>query len=275
MKSEARKKLSQSLYARAKEFLQNELQRQKFSSDVLEEYLCDPAPPKTLNEVYKRLLASAQNANMKKGVISGSLGGSIDRLGEVLFNFDANKVSNYFTEPEQVLEAIEKKLKPNGKVRSTSRSIWPQYCRTILSAATFMAQFKSLKDFTKWADFFSTHPKAYTAAPLVLAHEIHGLGFALACDFLKGLGYTKLGKPDVHIRDIFLACGLCTKGDTDYAILKVLVQVAEDVGVTAYNADKVFWLIGSGRFYQHPKIRSLKNSKERFIGLTRSNLLSA
>lgn len=275
MKSEARAKLSQSLYALAKTFLQNELQRQKISSDVLEEYLRDPAPPKTLNEVYKRLLSSAQNANMKKGVVSGSLGGSIDRLGEVLFDFDANEVLSHFTEPGQVLEAIEKKLKPNGKVRSTSRSIWPQYCRTILSAATFMAQFKSLKDFTEWADLFCTNPKAYMAAPMMLAHEIHGLGFALACDFLKGLGYTKLGKPDVHIRDIFLAFDLCKASDTDYAVLKVLVQIAEDVGVTAYNADKVFWLIGSGRFYQHSKIRSLKNSKERFIGLTRSNLLSA
>lgn len=272
MESVARTKLGQSLYALAMEYLHHELQQQGFSPDVLEHYLCDPAPPRTLNDVYKQLLVSAQSANMKTMVVSGSLGGSIDRMGEVLFDFDSRKILSHFATHEQVLDEIKLKLKPNGKILRTPRSIWPQYCRTILSAATFIAQFKSLAEFNDWADLFCTNPKAYMAAPMMIAHEIHGIGFALACDFLKDLGYTKLGKPDVHIRDIFVALRLCKTEDTDYEVFKVLALLAEEVGVTTYNADKLFWLIGSGKFYLHPQIGGIGNQKRQFIKFANSRL---
>jgi hypothetical protein len=265
-------KQSQPLYALAKEYLHCELQKLGISPDVVESYLCAPAPPSSLNAVYKQLLISAQNAHMRAGVVSGSLGGSIDRLGEVLFGFDASTVLSHFATPDLVLDAIEQKLKPNGKILRNPRSIWPQYCRTILSAAAFIAQFKSLKEFADWADLFCTNSKAYMAAPMMLAHEIHGLGFALACDFLKEIGYTKLGKPDVHIREILTAFDLCQIGDSDYELFKTLAQLAEDAGVTAYNADKLFWLIGSGKFYLHPQIGSIGNQKLSFIKFAKNRL---
>jgi len=41
----------------------------------------------------------------------------------------------------------------------------------------------------------------------------------------------------------------CARGRKDYAVFRAIVRVAESVGVTPYNVDKVFWLIGSGYFY--------------------------
>ncbi|NCD05852.1 MAG: hypothetical protein EOL97_07010 [Spirochaetia bacterium] len=37
------------------------------------------------------------------------------------------------------------------------------------------------------------------ALPLLISKKISGIGFALACDFLKELGFTDYSKPDVHI----------------------------------------------------------------------------
>ena len=45
--------------------------------------------------------------------------------------------------------------------------------------------------------------------PLILAAEIEGIGYTLACDFLKELGFIEYGKPDVHVIEIFVGIGLC------------------------------------------------------------------
>jgi thermostable 8-oxoguanine DNA glycosylase len=116
-----------------------------------------------------------------------------------------------------------------------------------------MSQFTTADDFYKWADLFEKDDRARPALPLLLSCEIYGLGFALACDFLKELGYANYAKPDVHVRDIFEGLGLCQKA-SDYQLFKTVVRVAKNVEVTPYNVDKLFWLIGSGHFYAHPRI---------------------
>lgn len=39
------------------------------------------------------------------------------------------------------------------------------------------------------------------ALPLLISTKISGVGFALACDTLKELGFTNYPKPDVHMMD--------------------------------------------------------------------------
>ncbi|MFB6273972.1 MAG: hypothetical protein ABEL51_13860, partial [Salinibacter sp.] len=70
-------------------------------------------------------------------------------------------------------------------------------------------------------------------------------GFALACDFLKELGWVAYPKPDVHLNAIF--SGLGFSDGTDYATFKAIVRMAEVLYETAYAVDKLFWLIGSGK----------------------------
>jgi thermostable 8-oxoguanine DNA glycosylase len=210
--------------------------------------------PTTLSGVYRRLLVSAQNANMRAGVIGGSIGG-IENLGIVLCDFDPIEVLSKFPNRwEDVLDEIEKVLKPAGEIRRKTRSIWPKYCQTILSSARFLEQFSNVEKFYQWVEIFYQDELTRAALPLVIQKEIHGIGFALACDFLKELGYIDYAKPDVHLCDIFNALELCPPRSDEYSVFKAIIRVAKNVGASAYNVDKLFWLIGSGYFYNDIQI---------------------
>ncbi len=246
----------QRAYALAKEYILR-LNVAGVTSELLDKYLrlSEIKPrPNSIAEIYGRILQSAQNANMKAGVVGGAIGG-VDKLGVVLCDFQPSEVLAKFTTGwKQVLDEIEDRLQPTGKIRRTSRSIWPHYCQTILSAAQFMAQFPSADDFYQWADFFDHDDRARAALALLLDREIDGFGFALACDFLKELGYINFAKPDVQLHDIFVGLKLCPENADDYEVFKAVVRVAKNAEVTPYNADKLFWLIGSGYFYDDEHI---------------------
>jgi len=230
-------------------------------------------PPLTLIQIYKGILNSAQNANMRAGVIGRAIGG-FDRLDSVLFGFDPAKVLKRYRTWNDVLDVIVKKLKPHGKVRREPRSIWPLYCRTILTAAEFVTRFESGDDFKRWADFFDKDDRARPALPMLISLEIEGIGFPLACDFLKENGYRNFAKPDVHIKDIFTRLGLA-RSRNDYEVFSSVVRVALNVGETPYCVDKLFWLIGSGNFYKHPNVGvagQIGNNKEQFYKFVRRKL---
>lgn len=256
------------LFAFATKFLIRELKCPD-AGKIIESYLSMPdksRTPVSIRRIYLGLLGSAQNANMTASVIGGSLDGGVDSLGKVLFDFDPAKVAAAFNgDPERLLDEIIKVLKPRGQIRKGPRSIWPKYCRTILSAATFLSQFKNGKDFNEWANHFYPDPRSRAALPMVLEAEIEGIGYPLACDFLKELGYINYGKPDVHIMEIFAGTGLCPEGASPYQFQKVISRIAEAANVSAYAVDKVFWLIGSGKFYNHPALKSIGRKKAKFI----------
>lgn len=246
--------------------------------DLMQKYMnpltINPKPT-SKESIYQRILESAQNANMKAGVIGGSIGG-VDKLSFVLENFSPKAVLNkYGDDWESVLDAIVRQLKPRGEIRKTPRSIWPQYCKTILSAAHFIEQFASAVDFFAWVEFFDKDDRARAGLPMLLSREIKGLGFALSCDFLKELGYVNFSKPDVHLRDIFTALKLCPVKADDYQLSKAITRVAGNSNVSPYNVDKVFWLIGSGYFYDDPHIGKkgrIGSHKKEFIKYACSKL---
>lgn len=237
---------------------------------LLDKYRRLPHLPKpdTVEEIYLRLLESAQNANMKAGVIGGSLGG-VDKLGIVLHGFNPRLViATYSDRCEDLLDSITKMLRPKGKIRREPKSIWPRYCRTALSAAVFTAQFQTADSFYKFVDVFDGDERLRIALPLLLSAEIYGIGFPLACDFLKELGYLNYAKPDVHIKDIFPPLQLCPVKASDLEVFRAVVRVAKNVGVMPYDVDKLFWLIGSGYFYDDKQIGKngkIGSQKKRFI----------
>lgn len=203
-----------------------------------------PNPPEAIEELYHRILASAQNAHMKPIVIGDAIGG-VHMLGPILCDFQpALVLEKYSSGWEEVFDDIVDQLNPRGTINRTPKGLWPKYCQTILSSARFLAQFDSAKHFYEWVDFFDNE-QVRRALPLLIAQEVHGLGFALACDFLKELGYENFSKPDVHIKEIFPALKLCPYGASDYEVFKAVDRVALNVGVSPYNVDKLFWLIGS------------------------------
>lgn len=245
------------------------------TQELIEKYLnplsLSPKPT-SKEELYQRLLKSAQNANMKAGVIGGSISG-IENLAPILDGFNPEAVlAKYGDNWQAILDQIVKELKPRGEIRRTPRSIWPLYCQTILSAAAFINQFDSANQFFGWVDFFDRDARARPSLPMLLDREIDGFGFALSCDFLKELGYINFPKPDVHLHDIFTALELCQAGSDDYQLFKAIIRVARNANVTPYAVDKVFWLIGSGKFYADPAIGSIGSHKQEFIEFARSKL---
>lgn len=176
-----------------------------------------------------------------------------------------------------MLDEIERQLNPTGKIRRTNRSIWPQFCRGILSSARFLAQFTSAGEFHNWIQLFDKDERTRAALPLLIDAEIEGLGFALACDFLKEIGYTNYAKPDVHLRDIFVGLDLCPSNVSDYQLFKAICRVASSVGneVNPYYVDKIFWLIGSGNFYYDKEIGhdgKIGSRKADFIPLAKAKI---
>ena len=244
-------KIDNRAYLLAKSYLPN-LGQKDITANLIEKYLnpfiLNPKPT-SKQGIYQRILESAQNANMKAGVIGRAIGG-VSKLSVVLEDFNPEAVLNkYRTGWESILNDIVRQLQPRGEIRRTPKSIWPHYCQTILSAANFVDQFSSASDFFSWVDFFDRDDRARASLPMLLSREIEGFGFALSCDFLKEMGYVNFPKPDVHLRDIFTALSLCQDKSDDYQLFKAVIRLAGHASVSPYNADKVFWLIGSGYFY--------------------------
>jgi len=239
---------------------------------VLDEYFGDSlecTQSISLSALFQRILSSAQNANMKKGVIGGSIGG-FSNLGKALFKFNPSRVGREFAgNPELLLAHIRETLQPRGAIRTSSKSIWPKYCKTVLSSAAFLSQFKKGDEFRAWADHLYSDQRTMAALPLIIAAEVEGMGYALACDFLKELGYIGYGKPDVHVKEIFIGLGLCLPNATPYQIQKAISQVAKAERASPYDVDKVFWLIGSGYFYKHKGI-----GKKGHIGRMKKSFLA-
>jgi hypothetical protein len=230
--------------------------------------------PSTVSGIFQRLLDSAQNAQMKTNVIGRAIGG-IDKLAGVLDNFNPHGVEReYGLDAARLLGDVKRLLKPKGKVNEGPRALWPKYCTTMLRAAAFLTRFESAPDFYAWVDRFYTDAKTVIAAPIILHFEIPGLGFALACDFLKELGYANYAKPDVHLKYIFPKLGLAvSKGDLD--VFRAEVRVAEHCDTTPYTVDKLFWLIGSGDFYNAPEVGRIGRHREEFVQFAKEKLSEA
>jgi hypothetical protein len=271
----SQQELDRAAYALAKDFLY--LGVEGIKPELVEKslHLDKTTRPQTIAGLYERMLGSAQSANMKAGVIGGSIGG-VGNLGRVLCDFEPTQVlEKYRSGWEEVLDDVVAQLKPRGTIRRTPRSIWPRYCRTILSGAKFLVQFDSANDFYTFVDFFDTDKRARAALPLLLEQEIEGFGFALACDFVMGLGYENFSKPDVHIKEIFQELGLCPWGSSDYEVFKAVARVARNAGVTPYNVDRLFWLIGSGYIHEEPHLGNkgkIRSRKKEFIEAARAKL---
>jgi hypothetical protein len=275
------------LYPTAREFLIKDLktflakerpslrQRQD-ATEIVEHYLSPRTRAISMNDVYRRALESAQNRGSSPNVISGSLpNNSIDDLRNLLGDFDPKRVMEMNLTPKTLLEQIRKDIKIKGKVRQTPRSLWPQFCESALSAATFLSRFSDVEEFEGWVRSFSENSSTCVTLPLVLSQEVHGFGFALASDFLKELGFAEYGKPDVHVKDILSGLKF-TDGKSDYFCAKVLNQIANACRVTPYALDKVLWLLGSGRFYdtklENGRILKLPSMKKEFINRFTSKL---
>jgi thermostable 8-oxoguanine DNA glycosylase len=240
------------------------------TDDIIEMHLSPEVIPgtATLNSVFRRLVESAQNRGMMPRVIGRSING-IDSLRDLLFDFDPARVAERGWEATELMNHIRRDLRPTGQVREGPRALWTRFCQSIVSGAAFLSQFDSIDDFRKWVEFFDNDERARPALPMIIDQEIDGIGFALACDFLKELGYINFSKPDVHLKAIFSSLGL-SKSSRNYDVFKAIARIASNSGVSPYAVDKMFWLVGSGNF--HLSGVRIKGRRGEFIARCRTEL---
>jgi len=236
---------------------------------LLDHYLSPPPSrllPTDLTAVYLRIIESAQNRGMMNTVIGKAVGG-MEAFRPVLCGFQPVAILARFQSAENLLDAIQNQLKPRGQFRRDPGSLWPVFARAAISGARFLSQFADVDDFCAWVRVFEEDPRKRAALPLLLSREVEGLGFALSCDFLKDLGFTAYAKPDVHVNAIVKGLGLCSEKADDYLVFKAVLRIADNCEVTAYNVDKLLWLVGSGRFHDHPQIGGgrIPTSRDVFI----------
>jgi hypothetical protein len=222
-----------------------------------------------LQGIYRLLVFRLQNWGMAPHVVGGAIGG-VNKLSPLLGDFKTSAViRKYGHDCDRLLQDIRTRLKPRGEIRTERNSIWPRYCKSLLSAAAFLAQFGSSEEFYEWIDFFDKDVRARPSLPMLLSAEIDGLGFALACDFLMGLGYENFCKPDVHLKKMFSELEL-SPGRGDYEVFKAVTRVASSVGIRPFNVDQIFWLIGSGNFHRHGL--KVGGHREQFITYAKKRL---
>lgn len=215
----------------------------------------------SLDELFRGFLTAAQNRQGMPNAI-----GDIDALADVLYGFSPSEIVQSYDSWEGVFSRVERgDYTPPGRMeRDNSRNYWVQFSKSILSGAEFFSRFDTIDEANAFVESFYSSEYTRYSLPLLLSKRIHGLGFALACDFLKENGYPEFVKPDVHLKDLFVGLGL-SEGDDDFDIFLDIIRFAEVIDERPYRVDKLFWLVGSGRFYLETPTVRVSTDKQAFI----------
>lgn len=230
----------------------------------LEKYfLGDSRNYKSLRDIYVQIIHSAQNYQSMPNVLNFAK--RKDKIEEILYGFDYSRVQ------ELSVEELYQRFRNEFHVTSTDskRNSWYKWSHSIVDAANFMNDFVDINDFEEFVGRFDYNVSTRMALPLLISTKISGIGFALACDLLKELGFTNYPKPDVHMKDVFSGIGLSEWND--YSNFEAITRMAnfcskDDASVTPYKVDKVFWLICSGRFYlEKPEEIRVHSKKQELI----------
>jgi hypothetical protein len=91
--------------------------------------------------------------------------------------------------------------------------LWRRFCETVTSGAAFLAEFPKAQVLYAWLKAFDRDVDWHLEAATRIASQGDGKEFALACGFLKEVGVTNLGKPNVHIKEVFSQIGLSWSKD--------------------------------------------------------------
>ncbi|MDD3985642.1 MAG: hypothetical protein PHY59_07140 [Methanobacterium sp.] len=249
---------NQKIYDKAKEYL---LSFPEINNEILNNHLnyWKGKKPKDLKELFKKMVFHSTNRQSMPNVI-----GDIDKLSSYIYNWNYEKVNDKYKSWEELFDTIKSSsyVPPGKMLKNNSHGLWVQFFKSIISISLFVSRFKNIEEFNKFVETFYFNEETRIALPLLIKEEIFGYQFALACDFLKENGYPEFIKPDVHIIDIFKGLKLTT-GNNDFQIFRDVIKFSKSINKLPYEIDKLFWLIGSGKFYLN-NIK-IKTSKEDFI----------
>ena len=229
------------LYDVAKEYLMEMLPEPLSLSDLDKYFVGDNRKADSLTDIFIQIIQSAQNYQSMPNVIK--FADRKDQIGTMLFNYDYHKIKTLSADD------LYHDFREKFHVTSTDskRNSWYKWSCSIVDAARFPDEFESIDDFRSFVELFDYNTATRIALPLLISTRIKGVGFALACDLLKELGYLNYPKPDIHMMDICEALGLSSRDPI--SVFEAIVKAANEGGTTPYELDKILWLICSGNFY--------------------------
>lgn len=234
-----------SVFECAKQFLKDIISKYPdLNQSVLEKHLEHEARFDNITDANKRLIESLSNRNMMASVINFK--GKEAKLCEILCYYDPQAIINKYSGANELFDVFKK----NFEIKNVQsrRNLWRKFSEGIISGSKFMSSFRDKEEFDSFIKTFALNKYTKAALPMLLSKEIKGFGLALACDFIKELGYRDYPKPDVHLIKIFSSLGLSASTEP-YEVYKSIIEMSEAVKEDAYTVDKIFWLISSGRFY--------------------------
>lgn len=200
----------------------------------------------SVQDIYEQLIHSAQNYQRMPNVIKYDQ--RREQIKDILTGFDVHAIKDM--EVDELYYKFRKAF--NVTSNDTKHNSWRKWSRSAIDAAKFMSNFKDADDFRGFVAQFDYNRPTRMALPLLISTKISGIGFALACDTLKELGYLSYPKPDVHLIEVFSQLGLSE--EDPISVFEAIVEMAEvckevDPESSPYKLDKIIWLICSGRFY--------------------------
>lgn len=150
------------------------------------------------------------------------------------------------------------------RAKNIRQDSWYKWSKSVIDSANFLTSFKDATEFKEFIGLFQYNIETKTALPLLISIKISGIGFPLACDFLKEIGYKDYPKPDVHIKDIIRVLLRLNYKEpiSDILAFEAIIDIATKYEVTPYKLDKILWLICTGNFYNHTNIKPKSHKKE-------------
>lgn len=230
----------------------------ELSEDELQIYF-EPEGSTEKKSVLERLAYSLQDSGNMRNSIKFNIGqaeGNRGVISDTLCGFDAYAAKKMYGDWESIYSAVmERGVTDNGSGKNRETN-WQKYCRGLYDGIKFLTDGKGFELIEKLAEK-KAMPGDAVKRIKDISGKIHGLGFALTCDWLKECGCAWLSKPDTHI----LAALKSVSGNEDIRedeapgfIFKWSDEVRKsgaDKSATAYKTDKIIWLLCTGDFYLH------------------------
>lgn len=210
------KEKNQVVYRLAYNYLLDILPNQLDSDDLHKYFIGDRRDFSSLADVFEQLIQSAQNYQRMPNVIKFTE--RKEKIKTILCEYDFTEIATYNI--EDLYRIFRKEF--NVTSEDSNRNSWYKWSKSIIDAAKFMCDFENVDDFKTFVNQFDYNLHTRMALPLLISTKISGIGFSLACDCLKELGYVNYPKPDVHLIDVFSGLGLSERNPI--SVLKPLLE---------------------------------------------------
>lgn len=234
------KKDLKQLYSIVDDYL-NELKPSRLSDDEFNKYF-ETYLIEDLKTLAWKLFGHLQDYQFMPNVIGFWKEERRPIFENVLLGYDTHAILELYDQ-ESLFEEFCRNFSVKNK--DSKQNSWLRYSASIIDACKYLNRFKSIEEYNNYCLSF----KGSIKLPIEMKNAIRGMGFALACNHLKEVGFSDYSKPDVHLRDVLYGCGYCD--EDDYSVFNCVKHIADENGVTPYKVDKMIWLICSGNYYLH------------------------